>query len=88
MAMDTFKQKKLIHEWEKTDRGDKIRVNVAGTNTRKYLDIRTWYTDPQDGVLKPGKGISIPIEDDNMEELIKAMELVSEQWNNGELLEC
>src|SRR6266404_1431076 len=71
-----YEMKHLIRRWIKSDiRNEEFRVATATTGQKTFLDIRVWYTD-KDGQKQPGKGVAIPIEDDNVDELLKAVKEV------------
>lgn len=60
----------------KNQKGDEIKIKLVSKNNREFVDVRTWYM--KDGELKPGKGISIPVDSaDAVAELI--MEASSKQ---------
>lgn len=61
----------LVKEIEKNDKGDVIRIAIARKNSKTYVDVRNYYTDKNNGELKPGKGISIP--DDLADEIAEAI---------------
>jgi hypothetical protein len=46
-----------IAEWWKNRRGESIRISLSTYNGRNLIDLRSWYTG-DDGVLKPGKGLT------------------------------
>lgn len=84
---NSYQLKKTLFEWEKDDRGNFIRINVAESSSGSlYLDIRNWYTHKDTQEILPGKGIAIPIVDDNIDQLMDGMDIVSDQWESGELI--
>jgi hypothetical protein len=46
-----------VAEWWKNRRGESIRISLSTYNGRNLIDLRSWYTG-DDGVLKPGKGLT------------------------------
>lgn len=73
----------MSHFWdEETDAvnlpknalGDEIQVRKVTKRGRSYIDVRTWYVDRRDGKRKPGKGITIAI--DQLGEVLEAIDYV------------
>lgn len=54
-------REELIGEVTKNDRGGLIQVRLTEKNRRAYVDVRSFYPG-DDGELRPGKGIAIPLD--------------------------
>ncbi len=59
-----------------TDSGE-ITVLAVEKNRRQFVDIRKWYVDRKTDELKPGKGISIPVEE--FEEVLGHLNSLTDQ---------
>jgi hypothetical protein len=46
-----------VAEWWKNRKGESIRISLSTYHGRNLVDVRGWYTG-DDGVLKPGKGLT------------------------------
>lgn len=60
----------LFREWDSG--ADKIRIYRDVYKGHETNAIRRWYTDKDDGQLKPGRGVSFSFED--IEEIIQGLE--------------
>lgn len=66
---DFWDKEEEVFSISKNDRGEEIKVKKVKKGNKKYVDVRTFY--PKDGVMMPGKGVSIP--DDLADEIAKAI---------------
>ena len=58
-----------IATYPKNNRGEEIKIKKVKKGNKTYVDVRTFYM--QDGVQKPGKGVSIP--DDLADEIAQSI---------------
>ena len=65
---------KVVDEFMRSEKGDLIRVSRTELKEKEYVDVRTFYLNKVEE-LCPGKGISIPVNDDMPVNVIAAMVL-------------
>ncbi len=44
---------------EKNIKGDEVHIKSVRKRNNRYIDVRTFYQDRNDGEMKPGKGITL-----------------------------
>jgi hypothetical protein len=58
MTTPTLDQPIIISRWWKNRRGEEVRVTLRSYEGFNLIDVRSFYTDGDSGVMKPGKGFS------------------------------
>ena len=58
---------------EKNVKGDEVHIKSVRKGNNRYIDVRTFYQDKDDGQMKPGKGITLheEIADDVAQAILK-----------------
>jgi hypothetical protein len=46
----------VVDEWTKNRAGDVIKVELSTYKGTNFIALRTWFTDPASGEVRPGKG--------------------------------